>query len=549
MKTKATKRVLSLILTVLMIVPLVATIGCGKKEASVSDLAQVNNAAEVNDAVDETTEKTKAETEAEKADLSDALSSGTVDTIAFDDLKNYTIVYYDSVYAKECATRIRDAIKARTGNTLTIAKDTATAETAKEILVGKTDREESAALRATYSRPNVCYDVKVDGTKLVVMAEGYATLNRAADKIEKYMADNANTAFEGSVYDCDISPTIDTLGTSMIDRAEGTDLRVFHWNMAAVLITLGGNYKDFADVNTDAKRAEVIADIILQYNPDIITTNEMYNGHNSKLYPNVLKELSEYYTVVGDPELDGCTLEEMTAENATTKYIKSDTGHDSYDPDKDQPIVGAYDPGKVSIPENILYRNDDSITFINSAWSYLPEYEAEQATKANNPLGRVFYHGYHTAVFKNEDGKYFAVSVGHYQDNTSENKDATIHMASIANTITAAKQIDSKVTDSIPTIVTGDMYTSYTTKTANGYKAWADAGYVDSQRIASVNANGNITHGTFHDGGVRQITRISEDFIWTKNNITVCRFKVLTSEAIDDASDHYPVMADIQFTK
>ena len=72
-------------------------------------------------------------------------------------------------------------------------------------------------------------------------------------------------------------------------------------------------------------------------------------------------------------------------------------------------------------------------------------------------------------------------------------------------------------------------------------------GYIDSQRTANVNANQNISHGTFHDIGVRQTTRISEDFVWHNDQITALCFKVLTSQEIDDTSDHYPVMADLKF--
>ena len=506
MKTKATKRVLSLILTVLMIVPLVATIGCGKKEASVSDLAQVNDAAEVNDAVDETTEKTKAETEAEKADLSDALSSGTTDTIAFADLKDYTIVYYNSGYAKLCAERIQAAIQARTGNTLAMTTDSA-AETEKEILVGKTNRDESKELRATYSRLNVCYDVKVDGTKLVVMAEGYKTLDYAAEKMESFLANESNAAFAGSVYDCDISATIDTLGTaSMLDRAEGTDLRVFHWNMAAPLIsgdhTKDYAYKEYADVYNDKLRAELIADTILQMMPDVITTNEFYLGHWSGVYEVVLREIGDYYNVLESRPEDGVTPIDPNFPNDVNYTINS----------------------------NILYRKALNLSVVYSSWRY-------------SAVTEDYFHGYHTAVFKTAENKNFIISVGHYTDSRKSNAEAKAHAQAIADAKTK-----SSVADNTPTIVTGDMYTGYTSSSKNsGYKYWVSQGYVDSQRNALVNANGNVSHGTFHEAGIRQTSRISEDFIWIKNGLTALCFKVLTSEAIDDSSDHYPVMADIKF--
>lgn len=440
------------------------------------------------------------------------LSVASADTIKVEDLKDYKIVYYDSAYAKLCAERIRDAIKERTGATLSITTDAA-AEVDKEILVGKTNRAASKAVRAEYERPNVCYDIKVSGNKLVVMAEGYKTLDYAAKKMEKYLSDNSNTSFRGSVYDCDISPTIDTLGQSMLERAEGTDLRVFHWNMAAPMMT--ADYQKIADVADNKLRAELIADIILQMMPDVITTNEYYDGHWSGVYAGSMKELSEYYDV-------------LASEYETGKPNASSA-----------PINPGFPSQNYPINENILYKKDLGLDVVWSGWRYGPD--------------NVYYHGFHTAVFEMKSGKQFLVSVGHYGDARTSTAWPEAHNAAIADAKTA-----SGAGSNVPTIITGDMYTGVNhgaSANGAGYRYWENQGYADSQVSATVNANAsdgclsnnNRLHGTFHEPGIRQIQRLSEDFIWTKNGLSALKFKVLTSMEIDDASDHYPVMADIKF--
>ena len=137
----------------------------------------------------------------------------------------------------------------------------------------------------------------------------------------------------------------------------------------------------------------------------------------------------------------------------------------------------------------------------------------------------------------------FILSVGHYADSRSSPQWAQEHLAAVADA-----QWASGSATPLPVILTGDMYTGYTSSSANsGYKYLVAQGYIDSQRTATVNANQNISHGTYHDIGVRQIARISEDFVWHTDGITALCFKVLTSQDIDDTSDHYPVMADLKF--
>lgn len=430
-------------------------------------------------------------------------------TVSGNDISEYTIVYYDSAYAKKSAQRVQSAIASVTGYTLPLLTDRA-AETEFEILVGKTNRDESDAVRDGYARPNVYYDIKIVGEKLVVMAEGYSTLNVVSDAFANYMSgitSASTTAVSANIASGNIISQIDTQNISMVNRASGTDLRVFHWNMAAPYLNSANI------VYTDhVTRGEVMADIILQLYPDIITTNELYKSHNGNFtfFNTIMGELGEYYTCLESP----------------------------YDVGK--PKEGTDQLHERTINENIIYRNDIGLSVVTSAWRYSTE--KTDATPAN-PEGFVYYHGSHTAVFRKADGQMFIISVGHYADSRSSSQWAQEQLAAVADA-----QWASGSAVPLPVILTGDMYTGYTSSSANsGYKYLVAQGYIDSQRTANVNANQNISHGTFHDIGVRQTTRISEDFVWHTDDITALCFKVLTSQDIDDTSDHYPVMADLKF--
>ncbi|MBE6668765.1 MAG: hypothetical protein E7601_01020 [Ruminococcaceae bacterium] len=499
MKKRCVRSVLSFFLAAIM---LVSVVGCGGNTPSDAETTPDTSPADTGSDTEETT----------SSPVTDDIK-GKVDnmTVAGNDIKEYKIVYYDSDYAAECAKNIQTALTKVTGHIIPIRRHTGK-ETEYEILVGKTGREESNAVRANYSRPNVYYDIKVSGKCLVVMGEGYTVLNEVTGKLVDYILNmsNSNSDLGGAAVSGNIIDKVDTLQKSMVNRADGTDLRVFHWNMAAPYLDPAVTAPPVV-YTSNKTRGEVMADIILQLMPDIITTNEFYASHNGNtvFYDAVMGELGEYYVCLDSPY------------------------------DKDKPAVGADAIKGKTINSNIIYRKDIGLSVVTSSWRYSTE---KTTTSANNPGGWVYYHGSHTAVFS-YSGRKFIVSVAHYANSGSENKWAKEHIAAINDA-----QKASGSTEVIPVILTGDLYTSAASSSANsGYKYIASQGYIDSQRKALVNANNNISHGTFHKIGERQISRISEDFIWHTDKLQALCFKVLTSSDIDDTSDHYPVMADIKF--
>ncbi|MBR6680188.1 MAG: hypothetical protein IKL59_02900 [Clostridia bacterium] len=420
-------------------------------------------------------------------------------------ISEYKIVHCGSFHAAKYAEFIRGAIFRKTGITLGVTKDTSD-ETDHEILIGKTNRDESKAVRAEYERPNVYYDVKTLGTKLVVMGEGYKTLEHATAELEKYIGSiTAATDVNGTIADGDVIDFIDT--TTMIDRADGTDLRVLHYNMAAPLL-----WNENAIYKNDTERGEAIADMILAYYPDLVTTDEIYNSnvtaHHINLYKAVMGELYEYY------------------------YVLEDSPYDT-----DKPAEGVTGDTNYGINENILHKKSLGLELITSGWRYC-------SVKYDGAY--VKYLGFHTAVFKMTDGQKFIISAGHYGDSGTDTTWAAEHQQAIADA-----QAASGSEEALPTIITGDMFT---VKGKAGYKYHLERGFGDSQQSALIKCNIStygdviVSHATFHTVGVRQTSRAAEDFVWYSTaHFEALQFKVIASELTDRTSDHYPVCSDLKF--
>ena len=442
-------------------------------------------------------------------------------TVSGNEIWKYKIIYDDTVFGKACAERVRSAIAAASNYTLPISADSEP-ESAYEILVGKTNRAASADARSGYNRPNVYYNIKTVGKKLVIMGEGYTTLNTVAAWFEGYVASISGDgqSFYSSVKEGNVIARVDAeAGESMFTRAANTELRVMHWNMSA-------SYLDEAmKVYTDDKtRGEIMADAILQFYPDIITTNELYKSldGDGALYDAVMGELSEYYEILESAYETGKPSD--NADAITGKPINS----------------------------NILYKKSAKMTVISSGWRYSSE---KIAATENNPDGWIYDRGYHTAVFKTYKGDRFIISVAHNSDSRTKTVWAEEHLAAVADMKAASESADN-----IPIILTGDMYT-FVNQGADiggaGYYYLQGKGYSDAQVSALLNANAadgcidsdNKTHGTVHDIGTKQVQGASEDLIWTNSGFAALKFKVLTTKEVQDTSDHYPVIADLKLNK
>ena len=407
--------------------------------------------------------------------------------IAEKSIWKYRIVYHESFWSKKCAERIRAAIASRAGVALQAVPDSAP-EQKCEILVGATNRAESEELRKEYGRPNLYYTVKAVNSKLVCMGEGYKTLDRVAEILEKLIADSDNICGDIACGDLSLEPD-----ASMSDRAENTDVRVLDWNMNAP-DNMGANWM------ANAERA---ADVILRHMPDVIGTNELYNSRNcgayKRFYDAVMNALSDHYTAI---------------ESSTY--------------DEGQPTEGLVgDPARYGAPsQNIIIRKGAGITLLRSGYRYTPNLVA--------------YHGYHWAMLETAEKKKFIFSVGHYEDCRRDPTCAVGHV----ETVNYAQSLSGE-SEALPAIITGDLFT-HVGCTSGGYYEFIKAGYSDAQRDAKVNCNGDITFSTFHRPGRYQPRWVSIDLVFGNSGVEPLSFKVITSQEALDVSDHCPVCADLK---
>lgn len=421
-------------------------------------------------------------------------------TINGNPLEQYVIVYCDSFYGRQAANYVKAAILEKTGIELTATTDAA-AEVANEILVGKTNRQASKDIRSTFSWPNVHYDISAVESKLVIMGEGYRTLNSVRYLFKTYLnelTDNSNIT--GNIKNGQVKVKFDA-DKNMLPRATGTELRVFHWNMMAPYAS-----QENAVYTNWQQRIEIMVDTILAYNPDIITTNEMYaKNYSDKQYQLLKKELSHLFNVIDN------------------------SPYDKGKPYADSDVVEG-----LTVNEQIFIRKNISV--ITSGWRYLSEKDANGAP--------ITYHGIHWAVLE-KNNKQFILSVAHYGDARTNATFAIDHLNAIKDA-----QAASGSSTTLPTILTGDMYTFINHSGGaygSGYYHLQSNGYKDSQVTAQINANNNTLHGTFHDIGVKETERASEDFVWYNDGFEALKFKVLVDDEITNSSDHYPVCADLKF--
>ena len=418
-------------------------------------------------------------------------------TINKNGIEKYRIVHYDSFFAKKCANDIKNSIYNKTGIELTVTDDSEP-EYEYEILVGKTNRAESKKIREKYERPHICYDAEVLGNKLVIMAEGYTTLETVSVDFEAYINSlaNAENDISGSIISKNIKYYIDV---DMIDKASDSDIRVWVWNMEAPYIhdwhAKGAVYFD------DKIRAEVMADVLASFFPDIIGTNEFYNSQMyistyQNQYSTVLRELSDYYVI-----LDKAPYEIGKPDADTLPNVQ------------------------YGMPENILYKKTSRLSFISSQWRY-PPYHA-------------ICHGYHQALFELDGKIRFIYSIGHYASSHQDNTSALAHQAAIndAQALTGSAE-------PLPVIFSGDFFMYYSDV---GHRVHTDAGYFDAQKSAEINANNDVNAESYHHVGSRHKKHGCCDFIFHCNKLQAKKFAIMYSVNTDNTSDHYPVCADLKF--
>jgi len=415
-------------------------------------------------------------------------------TIAGNPLENYVIVHDGSHVSKLYANEMRSVINRKTGKTLPIKISTA-GEYDYEILVGKTDRAESKSVVNGYDRHNVYYTAKTVGSSLVLMGEGWYSLKRLTAEFTAMFdtLDPSKCNLSGTILSGDVIKDIDAEG--MLTRASKTDLRVLNFNIYGATY----NFQDWTFFENNVERGEFVGDMLLAYAPDVITTNELYR--NSGTLSGIMYQISDYYTLIESPYDDGYPFDNSTS-------------------------------GGLANPEQIFIKKSCNFKVIDSGWRYLSE------GGKGNP---VTYHGIHWAVLQNTAGKKFIVSVGHYGESNSTDVYAREHKAAID-----MAQASSGSKTALPVIAAGDFFSRVGSGKAYLYHT-DTCKLIDPQRDASINVNGSIKQATCHGFGKNADNGTRYDFILHSDKFKALKFKVLKSEELLYASDHYPVCVDLKF--
>ena len=182
-------------------------------------------------------------------------------------LTEYQIVYAkDNSYMMNYAKDFAKAIESYCGVNLNCVDDS-TAPASKEIIIGVTSREESAAVK---DMTGLSYAIKAVGQKIVIGSGGVETATSLA--IDKFKAIFMSGIYNSTIripenYDESVSGNVAIKGSYDPTLAEGADLRIMSFNILAEL------WDDRAAATLPG-RDKNVAEIILSYLPDVIGLQE-----------------------------------------------------------------------------------------------------------------------------------------------------------------------------------------------------------------------------------------------------------------------------------
>ncbi len=410
-------------------------------------------------------------------------------SIAGTDVSAYRIVYdADLYYSKACAVNLRDLIVKTCGVRLQMIPDTEPVAE-YEILVGSTDREQSVAAIDSFAEPHRNWSVSVSGAKLVVANKGVRAGDEAVKAFEKWLGKLDQKECDLTASSIALSGDVLSTDKRAIPRSDGTDIRVMQSNVEG---TLG----DKANGYTNQQRAELLVDTYLVYEPDVITFNELYITTNRELVVNLKRLLAPYYEFV-DAEWLG---------------LYSDSEATSYG----QPIA---------------YRKDAGLTVLDAGFNYLSDL--------------VDYHGASWAVFETEEGNRFLTVAAHLSKNEDSNGNESAQW--VENVLEIVELAKVKY-GQLPIVMGGDWFFAQGNYYSTAYNAVIANGYEDvSETAVQKHSAGK---GTSHDIGVGTQNGAEIDiFFITPEWFNALSHKIVIDFYTVNSSDHYPVVADLQFAK
>lgn len=209
-----------------------------------------------------------------------AIDSLTIGGVGIEDFK---IVYATGIKGyQSAAEKLRGYISERCGYILDVLPDNKTVPTENEILVGPTDRAESAAFADKNKAGLLGFSMGLEGGKFIVNAEPY-TAALAAQRFSSRYLFSGNKSVEikaGDVF-------ADTyLKNPSQPLAEGARLRIMTANILAEFATWGSP-------ETVYERAEIFAAVLEAYSPDVAGIQEI-TGQWDEMIPYYSGEKYEF---------------------------------------------------------------------------------------------------------------------------------------------------------------------------------------------------------------------------------------------------------------
>ena len=189
------------------------------------------------------------------------------------ELSSYTVVYgvEETGYLREFAEWIRDAIGAVCGAEPALVGDDHPA-VAREILVGCTNRPETAALAAESGLGRLSYRMGMKNGKYVIAGSGLYTVMRAVELLRQRILSAGPLSEETEGED---------LNGARVPHADGSDLRVMSHNIMAV--RHAKTWFREGNMPMAPKRVEILQAVLDAYCPDVVGYQEACDGWRDTL--------------------------------------------------------------------------------------------------------------------------------------------------------------------------------------------------------------------------------------------------------------------------
>lgn len=225
-------------------------------------------------------------------------------TIAGQELRGFRIVYAKgAVKYTNAAEQLAEYISTRYGYPLEVVADTKCDPSPCEILIGPTNRAESAEFAAAHPAETLSYTMGVHNGKLVICGRPYSCIQAAAAFSSKYLYSGEKTVAldEGTLH------SESSIDRTSVPLTEGADLRIMTANILAHITSWSNTY----EITPVDERIEIFEALLDVYQPDVVGLQEVTDhwtsaipksvgGKYEMIFPKTPDGLTNYSTMIYD---------------------------------------------------------------------------------------------------------------------------------------------------------------------------------------------------------------------------------------------------------